>query len=191
MLIFEIFRSLISEELYKKINDFIYDERERRRTLLDPTRKILSKRRETVYLDKPYSRGTRYGMKISTITIAKSVMPNSIAAQNMLKDGDIVTEINDRSTVNLSIDGINKIVSSAKVLNLTIDRQNSLGAWKVGLHRYDNQRFGISFGTKAFIDDVEVIINFTRSENNLLPLNVKRSVPTFFHPTRFWRSTNY
>jgi len=66
-------------------------------------------------------------------------MPKSIAAENMIKDHDIVTEINDRSTVNMTVDFINKIIMNSKVINLTIDRQDALGPKSVTVHRYNLQ----------------------------------------------------
>ena len=59
------------DDLYRRINDFIYAERERQRNLIDPTRRILSKRRETVYMDK--SPSGKYGMRLGTIVLAQSL----------------------------------------------------------------------------------------------------------------------
>ena len=58
------------DELYRRINDFIYAERERQRALIDPTRRILSKRRETVYIDK--SSTGKYGMMLRTIVTVQA-----------------------------------------------------------------------------------------------------------------------
>lgn len=144
------------EELYRRINDFIYAERERQRNLIDPTRRILTKRSDTVYMDK--SPNGKYGVKLGTVVFVQSIMPNSIAAQKMIKDNDVVTEINERSTVNMTVQYVNKLISTTKIVSLTIDRQNSLGSWKVNLHRYNvTDRFGLSFGTRAFVDDIQVI----------------------------------
>jgi len=143
------------DELYMRINDFISQERERQRVLIDPARRIISQRRETVYMDK--SENGKFGMSLGTIIFIQSVMPNSIAAQKMIKDGDIVTEINERSTVNMSSQYINKLISTTKIVSMTVDRQNALGSWKVNIHRYSlSDRFGLSFGTRAFVKDIQV-----------------------------------
>ena len=110
-------------------------------------------------------------MKLGTIIYVKNVQPRSIAAQKLIKNEDLVTEVNSRSTVNYDLAKLNKLVATSKVFSITIDRQNSLGSLKVDLHRYSlTDKFGIQFGTRCFVDDIQqgsISANYL-SLNNLI-----------------------
>ena len=110
-------------------------------------------------------------MKLGTIIFIKNVQPRSLAAQKLIKNEDIVTEVNSRSTVNYDLAKLNKLVATSKVFSITIDRQNSLGSLKVDLHRYSmTDRFGIMFGTRCFVADIQpgsISANYL-STNNLI-----------------------
>ena len=49
--------SVREDRLLSRINNFLDDERDRQLTLMDPTRRVLRQRRETVYMDKSPRKG--------------------------------------------------------------------------------------------------------------------------------------
>ena len=56
--------SVREDRLLSRINNFLDDEKDRQLTLMDPTRRVLRQRRETVYMDKSPSKGSNDFIRI-------------------------------------------------------------------------------------------------------------------------------
>ena len=56
--------SVREDRLLSRINNFLDDEKDRQLTLMDPTRRVLRQRRETVYMDKSPRKGSNDFIRI-------------------------------------------------------------------------------------------------------------------------------
>lgn len=56
--------SVREDRLLSRINNFLGDEKDRQLTLMDPTRRVLRQRRETVYMDKSPRKGSNAFIRI-------------------------------------------------------------------------------------------------------------------------------
>lgn len=56
--------SVREDRLLSRINNFLDDEKDRQLTLMDPTRRVLRQRRETVYMDKSPRKGSNAFIRI-------------------------------------------------------------------------------------------------------------------------------
>ncbi|CAG5109625.1 Oidioi.mRNA.OKI2018_I69.chr2.g4144.t1.cds [Oikopleura dioica] len=94
-------------------------------------------------------------MNLASVLCVRDTLPNGLAAQNYVKNDDIIVQLNGHSTVNMSERwAVNEISKSSRLV-LTIDRQNELAPVNLELTRNPGQGFGFSLGNRIFIDAIK------------------------------------
>jgi hypothetical protein len=89
----------MDEELFRRINDFIYDEKQRQKKLEDPSLRVLEPEVGSLKLSRNV--GEPFGMNLASVLCVRDTLPNGIAAQNYIK----VHKINSRySSSNLTLE---------------------------------------------------------------------------------------